>query len=101
MILCHSPLLPPSLLPSLFPPNPTPFRYRLMRGSLRTEPQGADTIVWLAASKKGGESTGKYFFDRKARWTNLLFANTKPEKKDYGELVAFCEGKCPVGQEGK
>ena len=74
------------------------FLLRLMRGSLRTEPQGADTIVWLAASTKGGESTGKYFFDRKARWTNLLFANTKPEKKDYGDLVAFCEGKCPVGE---
>ena len=100
MILCHSPLLPPSLPPSLSP-KPHPFFYRLMRGSLRTEPQGADTIVWLAASRKGGERTGKYFFDRKARWTNLLFANTNPEKKDYGELVAFCEGKCPVGEEGK
>ena len=72
-----------------------------MGGALRTEIQGADTIVWLAASQKGGESTGKYYFDRKARWKNLLFANTKPEKKDYEDLVAFCEGKCPVGEEGK
>ncbi|GAB5034891.1 dehydrogenase reductase sdr family member 12 [Nannochloropsis oceanica] len=75
--------------------------YKLMRGALRTELQGADTIVWLAASQKGGESTGKYFFDRKARWKNLLFANTKPEKKDYEDLVAFCEGKCPVWEGGK
>ncbi len=63
-----------------------------MRGNLRTEAQGADTIVWLAASAKGGESSGKYFFDRKARWTNLMFANTKPEGKDYEDLKTFCEG---------
>ena len=71
--------------------------YKLMKKSLRTEAQGADTIVWLAASEKAGESTGKYFFDRKARWTNMLFANTKAEEEDYKDLKAFCEAKMKGG----
>jgi hypothetical protein len=63
----------------------------MMRKNLRTEAQGADTIVWLAASEKAGEATGKYFFDRKPRWTNLLGANTKPEAADYEALQAFVQ----------
>lgn len=63
----------------------------MMRGNLRTEAQGADTIVWLAAAEKAGKATGKYFFDRKARWTNLLGANTKPEPEDYAALLKFVE----------
>lgn len=35
-----------------------------MRKSLRTEAQGADTIVWLSAAKRVAEETGKYWFDR-------------------------------------
>lgn len=61
----------------------------MMRKNLRTEAQGADTIVWLAAAEKAGQATGKYWFDRKARWTNLLGANTKPEPEDYDALLAF------------
>lgn len=66
---------------------------RMMRGNLRTEAQGADTIVWLAAAEKAGKATGKYFFDRKPRWTNLLGANTKPEPEDHAALLAFVQGK--------
>ena len=62
-----------------------------MQKYLRTEAEGADTIIWLAASKAGGEVTGKYFFDRKVRWTNLPFANTVPEEKDYKALIQFVE----------
>ncbi len=65
----------------------------MMRKSLRTEAQGADTIVWLAASAKGGEATGKYFFDRKPRWTNLVGANTKPEPEDYEALLGFVQDR--------
>lgn len=64
---------------------------RMMQKYLRTEAEGADTIIWLASSKGGGEVSGRYFFDRKARWTNLPFANTEPDKKDYQALVDFVE----------
>src|SRR6056297_1297282 len=69
----------------------THYLLRLMSKRLRSESQGADTIVWLAASDKGGKTTGKYFFDRKARWTNLPFANTKAERNDYENLIDFCK----------
>lgn len=73
----------------------------MMRKNLRTEAQGADTIVWLAASNKAGEATGKYWFDRKSRWTNLFGANTKPEPEDYDALLAFVKERSAAVLAGK
>lgn len=42
---------------------------------LRTPDQGADTIVWLAASNEAGESTGKFWLDRRPHET-VLFPKT-------------------------
>ena len=74
---------------------PSPHRRNLvpqmMRRGLRTEEQGADTIVWLAASEKGIGFTGQYFFDRAPRSTSLFAANTEPTPKEYEDLVQFCE----------
>lgn len=39
---------------------------------LRTPEQGADTMVWLAASEEAGESTGLFWHDRKPRPTHRL-----------------------------
>jgi NAD(P)-dependent dehydrogenase (short-subunit alcohol dehydrogenase family) len=41
--------------------------HRLMRPLLRTPPQGADTIVWLAASPQSEESSGDFWLDRRRR----------------------------------
>lgn len=46
--------------------------HRLMRQLLRTPAEGADTIVWLAASARAGRETGGFFFDREPRWTHYL-----------------------------
>lgn len=42
---------------------------------LRSPDQGADTIVWLAASKTAGESTGKFWLDRRPHET-VVFPKT-------------------------
>jgi NAD(P)-dependent dehydrogenase (short-subunit alcohol dehydrogenase family) len=41
-----------------------PVFYRLTKGILRSPSEGADTIVWLAASAKAAGVTGGFFFDR-------------------------------------
>jgi dehydrogenase/reductase SDR family protein 12 len=57
--------------------------HKRMQGSLRTEPQGADTIVWLAVNGDlGKEHSGRFFFDRKEVRLHLSGAGThsSPEK---------------------
>ncbi len=45
---------------------------RLIKSLLRTPEQGADTIVWLAASNQAREHTGEFWLDRTPRPTHLL-----------------------------
>ncbi|WP_300464055.1 SDR family NAD(P)-dependent oxidoreductase [Desulfobacula sp.] len=49
--------------------------HSLVNSVLRTPDQGADTIVWLAASKEAGESTGRFWLDRRPHET-VLFPKT-------------------------
>ena len=49
-----------------------PLFWNRMQNRLRTPQQGADTIVWLALSKKAGQSSGQFWFDRKIRATHLF-----------------------------
>ncbi|MFT7625903.1 MAG: dehydrogenase/reductase SDR family protein 12 [Myxococcota bacterium] len=44
---------------------------RLLGPVLRDADQGADTVVWLAASAEPSQETGGLFFDRKRRTTHL------------------------------
>lgn len=46
--------------------------HRLMQRVLRTPAEGADTVVWLAASAKLRGQTGRFYFDREPRRTHLL-----------------------------
>lgn len=45
--------------------------HRWMRPVLRTAEEGADTVVWLAASREAEQHTGRFFFDRAERRTSL------------------------------
>ena len=45
---------------------------RVMHGRLRTPAQGADTVVWLAASPTIPASSGRFWFDRREASTHLL-----------------------------
>lgn len=63
--------------------------HRLMKLGLRSLDQGADTIVWLAASKTGGQETGKFWFDRKARPTHKS-KHTQNTPEEYDRFWNKC-----------
>jgi dehydrogenase/reductase SDR family protein 12 len=64
--------------------------YGLMRRTLRTPAQGADTIAWLAAPETRIES-GSYMWDRAVRRVDLPFSGTKASAADVDEVLAFLE----------
>jgi NAD(P)-dependent dehydrogenase (short-subunit alcohol dehydrogenase family)/peroxiredoxin len=64
--------------------------HRLTRNILRTPAEGADTAVWLAASPRAHQWSGRFFFDRKARRTHLL-PFTRESSKDRRALWKLCE----------
>jgi NAD(P)-dependent dehydrogenase (short-subunit alcohol dehydrogenase family) len=45
--------------------------YRFTRRLLRTPEEGADTAVWLAASREAGEISGKFWLDREQHPSHL------------------------------
>jgi dehydrogenase/reductase SDR family member 12 len=64
--------------------------YRRMRHALRTAEQGADTIVWLAASQRAKGSEGHFWFDRRvAPEYPLPWTRETPATRT--ELLALCE----------
>jgi len=66
-------------------------RFRRMVGArLRTAEEGADTIVWLAASGEAAGSTGRFWLDRRPRSTERL-PGTKVDLPDAERLWEACE----------
>ena len=63
--------------------------WRLTRNRLRSPRQGADTMVWLAASPGARGATAKLFFDRKSVPTHLL-AKTRERPRDRAQLWTLC-----------
>jgi len=61
-----------------------------MRDRLRTPAQGADTVVWLAASDVARGRSGRFWFDRAPRSPHLL-PWTRESSADRAALRAFCE----------
>ncbi len=70
--------------------NSVPLLHRIAKPILRTPAEGADTIVWLAASPDAGGRTGRFFFDRRAVRTHWLPA-TRESKEDRDRLWQICE----------
>ncbi len=71
--------------------------HRVMRHRLRSWDEGADTIVWLAASPNVPK-TGAFFFDRRPAPTHLL-PNTKETPAERDRLWSLCEEA--AGLEGR
>jgi dehydrogenase/reductase SDR family member 12 len=67
-----------------------PLFHRITRNILRTPAEGADTVVWLAASPRARETSGRFFFDREARRTHLL-PFTREREADRRALWDLCE----------
>lgn len=61
-----------------------------MRGRLRTPAEGADTVVWLAASPGARGRSGRFWFDRAERSAHLL-PWTRETPAGRATLEAFCE----------
>ncbi|KAI9143841.1 hypothetical protein BKA69DRAFT_1059305 [Paraphysoderma sedebokerense] len=67
------------------------FRY-VLKSSLRTEEQGADTIVWLAVSDEAPKHpSGQFFFDRAVAEQHLKNAKTHTREGDVEKLFEKLE----------
>ncbi|XP_069035163.1 dehydrogenase/reductase SDR family member 12 [Lepisosteus oculatus] len=61
--------------------------YEKMKNKLRTEAQGADTVVWLAVSAAAVQQpSGQFFQDRKAVSTHLPLAFTRASPEERRRL---------------
>jgi dehydrogenase/reductase SDR family member 12 len=63
-----------------------PAFHRQVAPLLRTPEQGADTIVWLAASPDAQRASGRFWLDRKIRATHV-FRHTADTEEDRRDLI--------------
>jgi len=64
--------------------------WKTMRPLLRTPEEGADTVVWLAASRAAAAYSGLFWFDRESRTTHLLpWTREAPAERDA--LWSLCQ----------
>jgi NAD(P)-dependent dehydrogenase (short-subunit alcohol dehydrogenase family) len=64
--------------------------HRVTEAILRTPAEGADTVVWLAASPAAEGQTGRFFFDRRAVRTHWI-ASTRETEEERRRLWRICE----------
>jgi dehydrogenase/reductase SDR family member 12 len=64
--------------------------WNVMRRVLRTPAEGADTVVWLAASPAVRGQTGRFWFDRQSRSTHLL-PWTRERREERQALRRLCK----------
>ncbi|XP_072542759.1 dehydrogenase/reductase SDR family member 12 [Salminus brasiliensis] len=63
-----------------------------MKNKLRTEAQGADTVVWLAVSDAASrQPSGLFFQDRKAVPTHLPLASSRSSPAEEAKLMSTLE----------
>jgi len=63
---------------------------RIVGPRLRTVEEGADTIVWLAASDEGARATGRFWLDRRPRPTERL-PGTRVSEDEAERLWDECD----------
>jgi NAD(P)-dependent dehydrogenase (short-subunit alcohol dehydrogenase family) len=77
-----------------------PSFHRITRKFLRTPAEGADTVVWLAASPRANQWTRCFFFDRAIRRTYLL-PFTRETGEERSDLWRLCEESCAASTTSK
>ena len=77
-----------------------PLFHRLTRPILRTPEEGADTIVWLAASEAAREHSGAFFLDRRPRSTHW-WPGSRESEEDRRSLWDHCERWSGVGKKAR
>jgi dehydrogenase/reductase SDR family protein 12 len=73
-----------------------PLFHRIMSPLLRSPAEGADTLLWLAASEAARNSTGNFYLDRIPRRTHIL-PFTRETDRDRRRLWDACEQILPNG----
>ena len=68
---------------------------RVMGPLLRSPDAGADTIVWLAGSPAGVESSGEFWHDRRPRPKHRV-PGTRESAEERAELFDLCERLCEL-----
>lgn len=70
---------------------------KLMRLSLRSPEQGADTIVWLAAAPRLAGVSGQFWFDRRPRSADKFYLPTQTSTAYRQALWDLCERLSGIG----
>jgi dehydrogenase/reductase SDR family protein 12 len=66
--------------------------FRAVTGPIiRSPEEGADTIVWLAASPEALKSTGGFWHDRHPRPTHYLLGASEDDPQDRRRLWELCQ----------
>jgi NAD(P)-dependent dehydrogenase (short-subunit alcohol dehydrogenase family) len=61
---------------------------KVMKHSLRTPLQGADTVIWLATASEAGKCSGLFWLDRTPQPTHLMSKTIEdPQSRDELEQV--------------
>jgi NAD(P)-dependent dehydrogenase (short-subunit alcohol dehydrogenase family) len=71
--------------------NALPAFRKLTGPILRSDAEGADTIVWLGAAPQALRSTGKFWMDRRQRPTHYRIGASPDDESVRAELWKLCE----------
>lgn len=64
---------------------------RVTKPLLRTPEQGADTVVWLAASPQSEGASGEFYLDREPRRKHIVLRDTRSPTGDVDALYALLD----------
>nr|ACF79635.1 unknown [Zea mays] len=71
-----------------------------LSGNLRTNDEGADTVVWLALQPKEKLASGAFYFDRAEAPKHLKFAGTADSHAQINPIVDSIRSICGLSVNG-
>lgn len=72
------------------------FRYARLSGKLRTNEEGADTVIWLALQPKDRLKSGAFYFDRTEAPKHLRLAGTATSHVAIDAIVRDLRSLCDL-----
>jgi NAD(P)-dependent dehydrogenase (short-subunit alcohol dehydrogenase family) len=101
-IVAHA-MAPGPVATNFYQTAPADTKERLRDLPMRSEAEGADTLIWLATAAEPGASTGGYWEDRKPRKPNPLVEDAAVVDRFWQEserlvrsVIADWPGYCPL-----
>jgi dehydrogenase/reductase SDR family member 12 len=68
--------------------------YIRLSGNMRTNDEGADTVIWIALQPKERLATGAFYFDRAEAPKHLKFAGTAASHAQINSIVDNIRSIC-------